>query len=218
MGDFLRRKFLCLLIHGIVGTCRTEVSGLEAVEAVRHRGAPVIILFWHRHIFALIHHFRNSGARPLISQSKDGELVAGVAREFGLKPIRGSSSRGGAPAFLSMMRSLREPGTEVLITADGPRGPAREMKPGTLELARRSGAWLIPVSWYARPSHIFQRSWDRFLLPLPFSRIRLAYGAPIHPDSLPVRNAEEMVQRRMDELEESLRRGLHGGNDPEETI
>lgn len=216
MVDWLRRKCIRLLIHAIAGTCHTEVSGREAVEEVRRRGAPLIILFWHRHIFALIHHFRNSGARPLISHSKDGDLVAGVAREFGLDPIRGSSSRGGAAAFLTMMRSLREPGTEVLITADGPRGPARRMKPGTLELARRSGAWLIPVSWYARPVHIFQRSWDKFLLPLPFSRVRLTYGAPIPPDALSNHDAEEAVQRRMDELEKSLRGGLYGGNDPEE--
>ncbi|MBN1197066.1 MAG: lysophospholipid acyltransferase family protein [Candidatus Aminicenantes bacterium] len=218
MGDWLRRKCIRLLIHAIAGTCRTEVSGREAVEEVRRQGAPLIILFWHRHIFALIHHFRNSGARPLISHSKDGDLVAGVAREFGLDPIRGSSSRGGAAAFLTMMRSLREPGTEVLITADGPRGPARKMKPGTLELARRSGAWLIPVSWYARPVHIFRRSWDKFLLPLPFSRVRLTYGAPIPPDALSSRHAEEMIRNRLNELEAGLLHGLRRKRDSKESI
>ncbi|MDY0295822.1 MAG: lysophospholipid acyltransferase family protein [Acidobacteriota bacterium] len=216
MGERLRRKLMRALIHGIIGSCRIDVSGLEAVEEIRREGKPRIMLFWHRHIFTLIHHFRNSRARPLISQSRDGDLVAGVAREFGLDPIRGSSSRGGATAFLAMMRNLREAQSEVLITADGPRGPARQMKPGTLELARRTGAWLIPISWYARPVHVFKRSWDRFLLPWPGSRIRLAYGKPIPADALPRENAEETVSRRLNELEEELQLELYKGRNPEE--
>jgi len=216
MSDFLQRKGIRLLIHAIVGSCRIQVHGLDAVEAIRGKGEPRIVLFWHRHIFALIHHFRGSGARPLISHSRDGDLVARVAREFGLDPIRGSSSRGGAAAFLAMLRSLRTPGTEILITADGPRGPARCMKPGTFELARRTGAWLIPVSWYARPVHIFRRSWDRFLLPLPGSRIHLAYGTPIAPDTLDDGDAEETLRREMDRLESELRHELYPHHDPEE--
>lgn len=216
MGDLLKRKSIRLLIHFMAGTRHKRVRGLEAVEKIRRQGQPLIILFWHRHIFTLIHHFRGSGARPLISRSSDGDLVAGVAREFGLEPIRGSSSKGGAVAFLTMMRSLKVPGTEVLITADGPRGPARCMKPGTLELARRTGAWVVPVSWYARPVHIFRRSWDRFLLPLPGSRILLAYGQPVPPDALAAGVDEEEMRHRLDELEAGLIRELYGNKDPEE--
>ncbi len=81
---------------------RVSCSGQEAVADLQARSVPLIYYFWHRHILYVIHHFRNCGARPLISLSEDGELVSRVARAFGMRPVRGSSSSGGARAFLEL--------------------------------------------------------------------------------------------------------------------
>jgi len=219
MSDLLLRKTARVLISGIVRSCRMEVRGLEAISEIRNTHKPLLFIFWHRHIFTLIHQFRNSGARPLISHSSDGDLVARVAREFGLNPIRGSSSRGGAAAFLTMMRSLSAADAEVLITADGPKGPARKLKPGTVELARRTGAWLIPVSWYSRPVKVFNRSWDRFLLPLPFARIILSFGDPVSPLDLKEMTrdeGDEFMRLKLNDLEASLKNELYGKRYSEE--
>ncbi|HLP58275.1 MAG TPA: DUF374 domain-containing protein, partial [Candidatus Deferrimicrobium sp.] len=116
---FLIRKAAKLLILGIIKTCKFKISGYEAVEKIREQGIPIIYAYWHRHIFVTIYRFMNTGARPLISLSEDGEIVAQIALEFGMHPIRGSSSRGGAKAFITLLNAIKEEKSEVLITADG---------------------------------------------------------------------------------------------------
>jgi lysophospholipid acyltransferase (LPLAT)-like uncharacterized protein len=124
----LLKKLAKLMIEGVVLCNRVAVSGEETVAALRRENLPLIYIFWHRHILFVIHQFKNSKARPLISLSSDGELVAAVAEEFGLNPIRGSSSKGGARAFLNMARSVQKENAAVLITADGPKGPPEKVK------------------------------------------------------------------------------------------
>ncbi len=167
------------LVRLVGCTSRARVVGNDPVEGLRSENRPLVFLFWHRHIFHLIYHFRGCGARPLISRSADGELMARVAAKFGMRPVRGSSSRGGARAFLELVRSVEADPGPVLITADGPRGPARQVKPGAVELARLSGACIVPVSWYGTRLRVLGRSWDRFLLPLPGGRIVLRYGEAV---------------------------------------
>ncbi len=184
---FLAKKLAWLLIEGVVLCNRVVIEGRDAVQALKRETLPRIYIFWHRHILFVIHQFRNCGARPLISLSSDGDLVAAVAGEFGMNPVRGSSSKGGARAFLEMARCIRQERAQVLITADGPKGPARRVKEGTVQLAPKTGAWVIPISWSASRVKVFEKSWDRFLLPLPFGRIRFAYGQPLRlgPDLSP---------------------------------
>jgi lysophospholipid acyltransferase (LPLAT)-like uncharacterized protein len=172
----LLKKLAKLLIESIVFSSRVTISGRENINELLNENLPLIYIFWHRHILFVIHQFKNSGARPLISLSSDGELVAAVAEEFGMKPIRGSSSKGGARAFLSMVRSVQKENAQVLITADGPKGPARQIKAGTVQLAVKTRATIIPISWAGTRVKILEKSWDRFLIPLPFGRIHFAYG------------------------------------------
>lgn len=203
-GRRIRNRVLAKLgkwaILSIVRTCSVAVRGQPNLE----KGTPVIYLFWHRHIFFIIHQFRNRGARPLVSLSEDGELVSGLAREFGMDPVRGSSSRGGARALLEMISCLREGCGEILITADGPRGPARKIKEGTVLLARKTGAPVVAVSWYASRVKIFRKSWDRFMVPLPFSRILVSFGQPVKIGMEPVDFWQEELRRKLDELESGL--------------
>jgi hypothetical protein len=212
--SFLCKKLICLkllkklaklFIEAIVFSSRVTVSGRERMDALRQQNLPLIFIFWHRHILFVIHQFKDIGARPLISLSSDGELVAAVAEEFGMKPIRGSSSRGGARAFLSMVRSVQSENAWVLITADGPKGPARQIKPGTVQLAARTGAYVIPISWSGSRVKVLEKSWDRFLVPLPFGRIHFAYGEPLRVDNTAnLQHTADMMAAKLDQLEDSL--------------
>jgi len=204
----LLKKLAKLMIEVIVFSSRVTISGRENINELQNKNLPLIYIFWHRHILFVIHQFKNTGARPLISLSSDGELVAAVAEEFGMKPIRGSSSKGGARAFLNMVRSVQKENAQVLITADGPKGPARRIKDGTVQLALKTRAYVIPISWSGSRVKILEKSWDRFLIPLPFGRIHFAYGQPLqisnNGDPAALQKAADMLAEKLNLLEESL--------------
>jgi len=176
---FFIKKIIKILIHLIVIFNKVEIKGYENLDGIKKK-EPIIFVFWHKKILFTIYQFKNSGARPLISNSDDGELVSQVAEEFNMSPIRGSSSKGGARAFIKMMHSIRKEKSHILITADGPKGPAEQIKDGTVKLAEKTGAVIIPISWTASKVKVFQKSWDKFELPLPFGKIKFKYGKPIH--------------------------------------
>jgi len=201
----LLKKLAKLLIEAIVFSSRVTISGRENIDELEKKNQPLIFIFWHRHILFVIHQFKDIGARPLISLSSDGELVSSVAEEFGMKPIRGSSSQGGARAFLNMVRSVQKDNAWVLITADGPKGPARRIKPGTVQLAMKTGATVIPISWSSSRVKILEKSWDRFLIPLPFGRIHFAYGQPLRIDgTASLQRTGDMLAEKLNQLEQSL--------------
>ena len=164
------------LIHSIMWTCRIEIKNRQLVDDLMGKHSSLIYVFWHRHIFYTIYHFRNRGARPLISLSEDGELVTHTALGFGMNPIRGSSSKGGARAFMEMVKEVQKPGQEILITADGPKGPPRLIKDGPIKLSQKSRIPLVPISWNCNRPKIFKKSWDQFMIPRPFSRVVFSYG------------------------------------------
>jgi lysophospholipid acyltransferase (LPLAT)-like uncharacterized protein len=193
---FCLRKAAWLLIHLLIKSCRLKIAGFDIVEKLRQQGVPIIYVYWHRHIFVTIYRFKNSGARPLISLSEDGELVSQVAVEFGMNPVRGSSSRGGARAFLTLANTVKAGKSEVLITADGPKGPAQQVKDGTLRLAQKTGSVIVPIGWHASRVKVFAKTWDKFKIPLPFSSIIYAYGEPVAiPAALARKDYHELKQR-----------------------
>lgn len=204
----LLKKLAKALIETIVFSSHVRISGRENVSALQKQNLPLIYIFWHRHILFVIHQFKNSGARPLISLSSDGELVAAVAEEFGMDPIRGSSSKGGARAFLHMARCVQKEKAVVLITADGPKGPAGKVKEGTVQLALKTGAFVIPISWSSSRVKVLQKSWDRFMIPLPFGRIHFSFGQPLRlTDGTGAAAADQaagLLAEKLNLLEESL--------------
>jgi len=205
---FIIRKAAKLLISGIVKTCKLKIVGYENVEKLREQEVPIIYAYWHRHIFVTIYRFMNTGARPLISLSEDGEIVAQIASEFGMNPVRGSSSRGGAKAFIKLLNSIKEEKSEVLITADGPKGPAREIKDGVIRLAQKSGSVVVPIAWHAGKVKIFEKTWDRFKIPLPFGVITYAYGKPITIPATGSKEDEETLKQRLKDAIDTLEREL----------
>jgi lysophospholipid acyltransferase (LPLAT)-like uncharacterized protein len=121
---------------------------------------------------------RTRGARAvrvLASRSRDGELVARWVARFGLSVVRGSSSRGGAEALRALAASVRA-GQDVAVVPDGPLGPRERVQAGIVVLAATTGAPIVPLAFAARPARRLA-SWDRFLVPLPFARAAVVFGA-----------------------------------------
>jgi lysophospholipid acyltransferase (LPLAT)-like uncharacterized protein len=128
----------------------------------------------------LLWQHRNEGVAVLISTHADGEIIARICEAFGYRTIRGSTSRGGARALVEIARTL-EGGVDVAITPDGPRGPVHTVAPGTLYAAQRAQAPVIAIGVHA--SRAWRLStWDRFMIPKPFARITVKYGAFIAPN------------------------------------
>ncbi len=198
---FFIRKAAKALIFSIIKTCKLKIIGHEHVDAIRQQKKPIIYAYWHRHIFVTIYRFRNTKARPLISLSEDGEIVSQVAVEFGMNPVRGSSSKGGARAFLKLLSAIKEENSEVLITADGPKGPLRQIKDGTIRLAQKTGSVIVPICWHASRVKILKKTWDKFKIPMPFSTITYAYGQPF---VIPGNAARENYPQLKETLKESI--------------
>ena len=158
-------------------TLRLSVEGERAYRDLRRAGRPVVIMVWHGKIFSPPYIFRRRGIMPLVSPSQDGELIARLIDGWGYKIIRGSGSHMMKRAWVYLKREL-EAGGEVLIVSDGPKGPDRVLKLGSIKLATETGAVLLPYTFTAARKWIF-RSWDRFEVPHPFSRAAVVYGQPI---------------------------------------
>jgi lysophospholipid acyltransferase (LPLAT)-like uncharacterized protein len=186
--DHLGRPIISLWIK----SCRMTLLGEDEYRKVRQAGKAVVFLVWHGKIFLAPYFFRKRGIMPLISPSRDGEIPTRIMDGWGYKIVRGSGTHFVRNAWLEMKREL-EAGGEVIIVPDGPRGPDRTFKLGGIKLATETGAVLVPWSFTATRKKIL-RSWDRFLMPLPFGRITAAYGAPVEI----ARNlsAEEMERER----------------------
>ena len=165
-------------------TCRMHrVIGLDAARATILASKSVIPVYWHQHVLfgvrALLD-LRADGLKVgfLISPSVDGTAPAMLVEKVGGHVIRGSSTHTGARALRDYYETIVRQQISPAITPDGPRGPLHEFKPGAVMLAQITGKPILPVSIAASRTWTF-RTWDRFKLPLPFSRIVIAYGEPV---------------------------------------
>jgi lysophospholipid acyltransferase (LPLAT)-like uncharacterized protein len=181
------------LIRGLASTWRFRILNENSYRALHANKQPFIFAFWHGQLLPLLYLHRGQGVAIVISAHRDGEIVAGVAEQLGLRAIRGSSSRGAARALLGVVREL-EDGGEVAMTPDGPRGPARKFASGALVAAQRVGAPIIGIGVSApRAWHL--RSWDRFMIPKPFARVTVSYTAPTLVSAASAREAEAEATR-----------------------
>lgn len=181
------------VIRALASTWRIRTVNTDSYTTLRARHQPFIFAFWHGQLLPLLYLHRGQGVAIVISAHRDGEIVAGVAEQLGLRAIRGSSSRGAARALLGVVREL-EGGGEVAMTPDGPRGPARKFASGALVAAQRVGAPIIGIGVSApRAWHL--RSWDRFMIPKPFARVTVSYTAPTLVSAASAREAEDEAPR-----------------------
>jgi hypothetical protein len=166
------------LIRLIAVLSRKEIIGCASVRALWRNGEAVIFACWHDQLLLLPMGYAGSGGQILISRSRDGELIARTVQHLGHHAVRGSSSRGGSAAFKQLLRLAKQP-YDLCITPDGPRGPRHQIKDGVVQLARLSGRAVVPMALVSSRGHRF-KSWDKFLLPYPFSRLVYSYGEPLY--------------------------------------
>jgi lysophospholipid acyltransferase (LPLAT)-like uncharacterized protein len=141
---------------------------------------PWVLCFWHGDQFALLRWKRRRPTVALVSHSRDGQMQARALTIQGLLVERGSSSRGGSRGLRAIVRHLRA-GHDAAFAVDGPRGPRFSVAPGALTAADVAGGRLVPMGSAAPHGVTLQKAWDRFRIPLPFSRVAVALGAPLEP-------------------------------------
>jgi lysophospholipid acyltransferase (LPLAT)-like uncharacterized protein len=182
---------------------RIEVFGREVETALLAQRKDVLYAGWHRGFLYYAYHYRDRGGAGIISKSSDGELIALICRRLGITGVRGSTTRGGGEALQDLVAYIKA-GHIGGFTPDGPVGPPYVSKPGIIQLAARTGGPLLAFCWDAYPSYEFN-SWDRTIMPLPFSRIAVLYDRePMYvPAGLTDKEYEELrveFDRRMNHI------------------
>lgn len=191
-----------VVIRALRATMRIKVVGGEIPRAFHDRGEGIIVVFWHNRLLMCPLAYMGKDMNVLISSHGDGELIANATKGFGFKPVRGSSSKGGVEAMRELVR-LGCNNADLAITPDGPRGPAEVVKPGVAHVARVTRRPILPLSFSSSRFKRFD-SWDRFLLPYPFSRGVFVWGEPLY---YPKGEALEAFRQRIEEaLRETTRR------------
>lgn len=185
-------------------TLSYEVNGRPGLTAPDIAPAPVIFALWHNRIFTMPPIWRRTGGKGrrsvvLTSASKDGTILAYTMSMFGLGAIRGSSSRRAVSALIGMKKALGE-GLDVCVTPDGPRGPCYKVQPGVIKIAQATGVEIIPI--HIRYSSAWRlKTWDRFVIPKPFSRVSVVFD---HPHRIPQNLGDEAFEAARITLEKCL--------------
>lgn len=179
---YLSGQAVSILLHAIIWllrvTMRVTYIGETIMPSFAARGEGFIGAFWHGRMLMLPLIYPGKMLHILISSHRDGEIIANVMKRFGFGLVRGSSSKGGMAALREMI-ALLAAGSDLGVTPDGPKGPAEEVKAGVAQVGRLSGKAIIPIA-FASSRRLRFTSWDRFYLPLPFSRLVFVVGEPLY--------------------------------------
>lgn len=157
-------------------TCRVREHGSNYRKKMDASEKAAIAIFWHYSLFYVFYHLRKDSAAVLVSASKDGEYIARLAHHLNFSTIRGSRNTRGMRALKELIAWINQ-GGNVGMVADGSQGPAQIVQPGSILLASRTGAPILPMAWSAS-DYIRFKSWDRTVIPKPFSRVDFYYGEP----------------------------------------
>lgn len=187
------------LITALARSWRTEIRHETEWPSVDGGRMPVVLVVWHSEMLPFVWMMRHRGIVGLASEHGDAEIMVRIAERLGWgRSARGSSTRGGLRGLLAMVEAL-EQGKAVGFTPDGPKGPPRVAQPGALIAAFRAGCVIVPVGLHAS-RYWRAKSWDRFLVPLPFSRVVVAFGAAFTPRLEGSRVADGELERLADAI------------------
>jgi lysophospholipid acyltransferase (LPLAT)-like uncharacterized protein len=199
-------------------TCRVvRVEGAEHFDAALAKAPSLIPCYWHQHQLFCGKYLVDQRSRGLqvgwlISPSVDGELGAMMVRRFGGRVIRGSSTSTGALVLRDYYEALTRESVSPVITPDGPRGPRFQFKPGAILLARMSGRPILPMAYAASRAWLIK--WDKFVIPVPFSRIVIAVGPPRYvprgSDGTPIEQLQSEMTQELKRLYHVASASLHG--------
>jgi lysophospholipid acyltransferase (LPLAT)-like uncharacterized protein len=165
-----------LFIDALFSTTRIEIIGYDKVKDLYEKKQGILV-FWHSRILLISYLYKGQNASILTSRSRDGEYIARLVKKQGHEAIRGSTGKGGVRAGAMLIRRLRE-GRSAVVIPDGPQGPRFVVHPGVIMLAKKSGLPIGPITYSAKSIKMFN-SWDRFILPMPFTTCRVIYGNPV---------------------------------------
>lgn len=191
-----------LLIELLWYTCKIRISGVDRLRELVAEHVAVVPVCWHQHLVICARFLvsRQVGAlKPgfMISPSVDGEAPSALARSYGAHVVRGSGSYTGLRAVRGAHQAIVKEGISPAITPDGPRGPRFKFKPGALFAAQISGKPVVPLAFAAKHARVL-KTWDKFILPLPFSTICIAVGEPLF---MPGDASDEQMQAAQREME-----------------
>ena len=198
----------------LFATCRTRFYETEpGTNAYQDLGdLHQLYCIWHDQIVMVLFSGRPLKSAGLVSKHQDGGYVADVMRFRGIKPVRGSTKRGGAEALRQLLESIGE--THVTITPDGPRGPRRQIKPGIVFLASHSGRKIIPTAFACKRYWSIKGNWTDMMIPKPFTEITVLGGRPLEVppdlDRAGIQRYAELLEARMRECEEQVQRLVKG--------
>jgi lysophospholipid acyltransferase (LPLAT)-like uncharacterized protein len=180
-------------------TLRIKRIGEENLNPIRKNQGQVIYAFWHGRMLILSYSHRWQKIHVLISQHRDGELIARIIQRLGFISVRGSTTRGGTKAIFEMANKGAS-GYDVAITPDGPKGPKFKVQMGTVYIAQRSGMPIVPITSSAKSCWTLP-SWDGFLIPKPFSEAVIIIGEPIY---VPLESTSQELEGKREEVEKKL--------------
>jgi len=200
LGYAIIRPIVKIVISIFWWTCRVDkIIGDEYAQKLIEKGEPIIPCYWHQmHIFGswYMRKLQKRGLKIgfLISPSVDGEVPAKIVESWGAVAIRGSSTRTGARALKDMYNTIIKDKVSPVTTSDGPTGPIHKFKQGAILLAQLTQSPMLPIAYMA--SHYWElKTWDKFIIPKPFSRIVITVGEPHYIDKKS--NAEKMEEERI---------------------
>lgn len=174
-------KILFFFTYTLYLTYRFTIVGKENKEKAKSLSAHGIFVYacWHQNILsALLGHVGESYTM-IISASKDGDIMSALVSEYGHTTARGSSSRKGKEALIAVVKEMKSKKLSASMAVDGPKGPLYEVKKGALLMAQLTESAVVPMSFAASSAWVFDKSWDKFILPKPFSKIVMTIGEPI---------------------------------------
>ena len=206
MKKLLFNYVIPYLLFGVVYlwcmTLRSKNLNEEEENHFKNLTGPYILTLWHGRIFYLFYYLRrHPDYFLLISPSEDGDLLARLARLMGYSVIRGSTYKKAVSAARSLIKVLSR-NQRIIIIADGSRGPRCVAQPGSVQLAGITGAPIFPMT-FGTKNKVVLNSWDKFVIPLPFTRCTLNFSSPI---SLPPKSSEQIIEEKRLELENALNR------------
>jgi hypothetical protein len=194
-------RLLTGFIRFITATLRIEKIGEESTREIRLKNSRIVYTVWHGRHFLVIPEFGSPDVCVLTSTSRDGTLLADILKRFKFNIIPGSSHKSPVRALLTSIQRMKE-GKDLIFAVDGPTGPIYEFKPGALFVAKKADAFIVPVTFSYKPAIRF-KSWDRYMLPLPFAKAKMVFGEPFRPsDDL----TDEVVERERLQTQESMNR------------
>ncbi|MBF0633453.1 MAG: lysophospholipid acyltransferase family protein [Nitrospinae bacterium] len=200
-NSYVAAPLVFAILYLLSMTLRLHEEGKDIEQRLLDEGKSCVLTLWHGRLPYLAYYYRKTPERfmPLASPSADGEIVSRVLAMFGYRVVRGSSYKNPAPSLLTLARGLKAGYAPVLI-ADGSRGPLYKLQPGSMSLSKLTGAPALPIT-VSFSRHWTLGTWDRLMVPKPFSKVVVVYGEPVYA---PRDCGEEELEQKRLEMEARL--------------